>query len=268
MSDNKFGHHSVPLDTVLAGNVTLLSPNNDVSIRTCESTDLILAAINPIQGFRLDHNVYKFRTFLWEIDTGTIKEQIKYFDYIGLPLSAKVFSGNKSVHAVTVLDEDLANEEEYRELYNWALKILTLCDQNCRNPSRSVRIPGAYREPGKKQRLISLGSRVSLKDFKGWLSQYGHLKPKPKEKRPFVEGEADYSQLSVWARIQLSKGIDFRKGRNATWYALAYDFALAGYSEDHAINILGQFFQEERDFKEKEWEITISSAYKHVGDDK
>src|ERR1041385_5795781 len=175
VSDSKFGYHSIPLEFALSDSVSLLSPNEEFSLRICDSSNLILVAINPIKGFRLDSNVYKFRTFLWEIDTGSIKEQIKYFDHIGIPLSAKVFSGNKSVHAVTVLDQDLSSEAEYRELYAWALSILTFCDQNCRNPSRSVRIPGSYREPNKKQRLIDLKGRVKLEDFKRWLNQYPHL---------------------------------------------------------------------------------------------
>jgi|ERR1700688_2930052 len=266
VSKNKFGYHSLPLENIFKEKVTLLSPNNDVPISECNSSDLLLVAINPIQGFRLDSNVYKFRTFLWECDTGSIKDQIGYFKHLKLPLSAQIFSGNKSVHAITVLDEDLPDEKTYRYLYNWALKVLTMCDPACKNPSRSVRIPGVYREPGKKQRLISLNGRIKLKDFMDWLNQYDHLRPKVKEKKEIPEGEADFSRLSAWAKIMLTKGIVFKSGRNRTWYGLAYDLALAGFTEEQTIEILGQRFQEESDFKEKEWLTTIKSAFDHVKD--
>lgn len=269
VSNSKFGYHSIPLEKVLSGSVPLLSPNEQSGLQHCKSSDLILAAINPIKGFRLDSNVYKFRTFLWEIDTGSIPQQIEYLKNCGVPLSAQVFSGNKSVHALTVLDEDLSSEAEYRELYAWALRIMVLCDQNCKNPSRSVRIPGAYREPGKKQRLMDMTDRISIASFKTWLNLHESCRPKPRQKRLPIDGEEDdYNRLSIWARINLKKGIDFKLGRNKTWYSLAYDFALSGYSEDKTIDILSKYFTEERDFKEKEWLITIGSAFKHVEENK
>jgi hypothetical protein len=268
VSKNKFGFHSIPLENALSGQVTLVSPNEKVPISYCDSSELTLVAINPIKGFRLDSNVTSFRTFLWEIDTGSIPKQLGYFEKIGIPLSCTIWSGNKSVHALTVLDQDL-DEKKYREYYQWALNVLTWCDQNCKNPSRSTRIPGAYREPGKKQRLIDMRERVKLSTFEAWLNQYEHLRPKVREKKEIPEGGADYSLLSVWVRIMMKKGIDFaNRGRNATYYAIAYDFALAGFSIETATEELLKRFTEERDFKEKELLVTINSAFKKVNEDK
>ena len=252
----------------MSGRVTLYSPNDTIGIQYCDSSELTLVAINPIKGFREDSNVLKYRTFLWEIDTGPLQQQIDYIKNSGIPISAWVFSGNKSVHAVTVLDQDVQSDAEYREMYQWALRVLTMCDQNCKNPSRSVRIPGAYREPGKKQRLIKLENRIPIANFRAWLDAHSDMKPQKRQRKPFVEGEENFDRLSPWAQINLSQGIDFRKGRNRTWYALAYDLALAGYSEETAIETLGKRFYEERDFKEKELLITIASAYKHAEEDK
>lgn len=264
VSKNQFSFHSIPLKDALDGPITLLSPNESVPISYCNSSELTLVAINPINGFRNDSNVTAFRTFLFEIDTGSIKEQIGYFKHLGIPLSAQIFSGNRSVHALVILDEDL-DEKSYRYLYEWALNILTMCDHNCKNPSRSVRIPGAYREPDKKQRLIGIGNRVSHKDFMGWLNQYPHLRPKVRQKK-VLTGAPDYEKLSKWARYMLKNGLDFKKGRSNTWYALAYDLALASYSEEQAIEILEQHFEPESDFKEKEWLTTIRSAFKKVSE--
>lgn len=265
---NKYAYHSIPLKNAMDGRITLVSENPNQPTRYCDSSQLILVAINPIKGFRQDSSVTNFRSFLWEIDVGPIKEQLGYLKHIGVPISAQIFSGNKSVHALTILDQDLPDEKTWRYLNKWTLNILTMCDDQCLNPSRNVRIPGAYREPGKKQRLISIGERVKLSDFMAWLNKYEHLRPKVKEKKPLPDGEPDLARLSPWARAMLSKGVSFRNGRNQGWYGLAYDLALAGFSEDQGIEILGKRFTEEDDFKEKEWLTTVKSAFRKVGEGK
>jgi hypothetical protein len=262
--NSKYSYHSIPRNSAMDGRISLISENTNQPTRYCDSKDLIFVAINPMQGFRKDSSATKFRSFLWEIDSGPLKHQIEYLKRIGVPISAQIFSGNKSVHAVTVLDEDLPNEKTWRYLCSWALKILTMCDDKCKNPSRSVRIPGAYREPGKKQRLISIGNRVKLKDFIAWLNKYEHLRPKVREKKRIISGQPDFSRLSPWARAMLTKGITFKNGRNQGWFGLAYDLALAGFSEEQGIEILSQRFTEEDDFKEKEFLTTIRSAFKKV----
>src|ERR1035437_5479321 len=152
VSNNQFASHSIPLQSAMEGTITLVPPDPTYPVRYCDSSELLLVSINPIQGFRKDSNVQKFRSFLFELDTGSTKEQLGYFKHLKLTTSCQIFSGNKSVHALIVLDQDLPDEKTYRELYVWALSILTMCDRACKNPSRSVRIPWAYREPGKKQR--------------------------------------------------------------------------------------------------------------------
>ena len=63
----------------------------------------------------------------------------------------------------------------------------------------------------------------------------------------------------------LKNGIDFKgKGRNQTWFAIFVDFAKAGFTEEQAIEELGKRFDEEHDFKEKEWLATMKSAYNYA----
>lgn len=268
VSDNEFGYHSIPLEKALDGEIELVSPNPNSPPRICHSSDLIFTAINPINGFRRDECSTAFRTFMWEIDFGSIPDQLGYFKKQGIPLSVQVFSGNKSVHAATILEEDLPNEKDYRNLLLWGLNIMSNCDQNCKNPSRSIRIPGGYREGGKKQRLISIGQRVKLKDFMDWLNKYPHLRPVAKAKREIPEGQPDLDRLSGWVRGMLIEGMTFRNGRNQTWFAVAVDFALAGYSEEQAIEALAPKFEEECDFKEKEWLTTITSGFRYAREGK
>lgn len=265
VSPNKWGYHSIPLSEALNGHIKLVSPDN--SIRSCDSTELILCGINPINGFRRDENVTAFRSYLVELDLGNIKSQLGTISHLKMPFSAQVFSGNKSIHTVICLNEDLKDEKTYRLIGEWIFNIVTLADRNCINPSRSIRIPGAYREPGKKQRLFQLNQRISHEEFFKWLNKYEHLRPIVKEKKIVPLGEGDYSLLSPWARAMLIKGIDYKdRGRNQTWFSLSYDFCKAGFTEEQTIEILEKRFEPEHDFKEKEWLTAINSGFKNFKD--
>lgn len=263
VQDSKFATHSVPLEEVLGNEVKLVAKDPKYS-RVVNTDNLLLVALNPIRGSRADDKVTNYRSFLIELDVGTLKEQIKTIEHLKMPFTAQVFSGNKSIHTVITLDEDLNNETEYRMIAKWIFAIVTTADDKCENPSRCVRIPDAYREPGKQQKLVRLNRRISHKELFAWLNRWQHLTPKLKPKREIPEGEGDYDKLSTWAKYQFKNGIEFKTGRNQTWYALAYDFALAGYSEDQTIQELSKYYKEERDFKEKEWLGAIASAFKIV----
>ena len=264
VSDSKYPTHSIPLEEVLFDKVTLI-PKDPKYTKIVSSDKLVLVALNPMkEGLRCDEIVMKYRSFLIEMDTGSIPIQINTLKHLKMPFSAQIFSGNKSVHTVITLDEDLKNRIQYDLIVKWIYAIITTADKACANPSRAVRIPEVYREPGKKQRLIELRQRVSHTELFAWLNRWPHLMPKLKPKRVIPEGEADYSKLSNWAKSQLKRGIVFKNGRSNTWHALAYDFALAGYSEEQTIELLGQHYQEESDFKEREWLGTIESAFKRV----
>jgi hypothetical protein len=268
VSNSQFSYHSIPLSEILTGAITLISPNQEVPARKVECEHLILVSLNPIKGFRNDKNCYTFRNFLIELDNYDRDLQIGYIKKLGIPYSSIVWSGSKSAHVLISLSEDLTNEKIYRDIYKWMLNIASLSDQALGNPSRSIRIPGAIRpETGKEQELIEMGGRISHKELFDWLNQYEHLRPKAREKK-VLTGQGDFDRLSPWARWQLKKGIQFAKGRNATWYALAVDFAKAGYTEDQTTEILEKHFQEEHDFKEKEWLRTIRSGFEYVNNER
>lgn len=272
VSHNKYGHHSLLLEEVLDKEIVTLIPTQaSLEARNLEfkeenfekvSTDkLIFVALNPIKGWRDDDSVTKYRNFLAEIDEGSPKDQLDYIKKIGIPYSAIIHSGNKSLHVLISLDFDLPTYEKYYETAEWILNIATMCDPLTKNPSRSIRIPGAYREPGKKQRLVELKGPTKIEDLAKWLNKYPEAKPKKKEKRE-PSGEMDFSQIRPWVSKKLIDGIN--ENRNQTWYAIGYELALAGYNEDDAVEKLSRFFTPDRDFKEKEWKTAIKSAFKHV----
>lgn len=268
VSHNKYGYHSIPLYAVSSDEVPLISPHSNVPIRYIHSNDLTLVSLNPNNKWREDKSCTAFRNILVEIDTGSIKSQIEYIKTINLPYSAIIFSGNKSAHVLISLDQDFPNEETYRLFAQWTLRAIPLADQKTFNPSRSIRIPGAYREPGKKQRLIEFKGPVKIADLADWLKKHPEARPNNKPVRERTSDEFNYDKIRPWAKKRLARikefGLDKRKGRSNQWYALAYEFALSGYAESDTIEILGGFFTPEKDFKEKEWKTTIRSAFKTV----
>ena len=264
ISDCKGGYHSMPQSTVLSGEVPLVHPEQNKPIRKVKTDELTMLCINAVKGWRRDELVTSCRTFLWEIDIGSLSSQIQYVKTLNLPFSSSTFSGNKSIHFLTVLDQPV-DIKTWRLLCLWGLSIGTLFDQNCKNPSRSVRIPGVIRQDtGKEQRLIEIKSRVKLEDFMAWLEQYPHLRPKEREERKNLTSENDYDKLSMWAKTQFRDGIDFSRGRNKTWFSLACDLAKSEYSESEAEEILMQYFSPEHDFKEKEFLMSIHSAFTYM----
>jgi hypothetical protein len=276
VSHNQFGYHSIPLENAMNGPVVLVPTQDSLDkrkitleqgIERMESIQMILCALNPIRGFREDLNCTAFRNFLVEVDYGPLPEQLAYVRKIGLPYSACIFSGNKSLHFLVSLDTDLPSENVYRHFSEWILNIVSLADNKTKNPSRSIRLPGAWREPKKLQRLVEIRGQTPIKDLVKWLNEHPDAKPIQSAKRE-ISGEPNFYKIKPWVHSVLHNGIDPRKGRNQQWFSIACEFAVCGYSEDDTILKLEGFFVEDRDFKRKEWLTAIRSGFKYVYDRK
>ena len=264
VSPNKYGYHSMPLSSAVAGMPSLVSPNSEIEIQKVNSDDLLLVALNPIQGFRQDGNCTAFRNFLLELDYGELSAQIEYVKRLGIPYSASIFSGNKSIHFLISLSEDLPNENIYRKFSKWILNIATAADQNTSNPSRSIRIPGVVRpETGKKQELIGFNGSVNIAGLVLWLNQYPDCQPKEREKKT-ISDKPDLDKVPRWVQSLLQNGLDPTKGRNLQWFSISCEYTLSGFSESDIVDILSMYFVPERDFTEREWLTTIQSAVKYI----
>jgi hypothetical protein len=270
VSPNQYGFHSVPLSMALSERVTLVPPNPwqgktiEESIQYCNSSELRLVALNPIKGFREDNNCLAYRNFLVEMDEGPLKQQYDYIKALEMPYSAIVFSGGKSLHYLITLDKDLPDEKTWRKVSEWILAIVTLADPNTKNPSRSIRIPGPARDQ-KKQTLVEFKGPVTTGALSGWLGRYPHLIPREREKRVRMEGvDPRLENMNPWVVKVLTYGLDPTKGRNKQWFAIACEFALAGFSEDDTFDILESFYQEDRDFKRREWKSAVRSGFKFI----
>lgn len=270
VSHNEFGYHSVPLDVAMSDEFTvpMIPPTPfygktlEESVQYVGSDRLALIALNPIKGYRQDANCTALRSFLIELDVGPLDQQMKYVTDRAMPYSACIFSGGKSLHFLICLDHDLPDIKMYHHLAHWLLGIMTMADEKCKNPSRSIRIPGCKRGD-KKQTLVKIGERVKVADLYAWLLKYPNEEPKPVERNIMV-GEMDVSKISPWVLHELQNGINVEKGRNTRWFAIAVDFALAGFEEEMAYNFLLQYFQPEHDFKQREFNTAIHSGFKHA----
>lgn len=288
VSPNKYGYHSIPLENVLKEEVTLVPTPDSVDKRNeqrrgrnlldlswedcfekCPTDNLLLVALNPIKGFREDHNTTSYRSFLVELDYGPLKTQVDYIKQIGIPYSALVFSGGKSIHCLITLDQDIPDYESYYTMAEWILSIATMADPNTKNPSRSIRIPGAEREPGKRQLMVEYKGTTKLADLAAWLAKHPDAKPKKQERANVSEHEINLELMKPWVLRTLGHLKEYGvfpsgQSRNRGWFAISCEFALMGYEEDDTLDMLSTYFTPDRDFKEREWRTAIRSAFKYI----
>jgi len=263
VSHNKYGYNSINQEDI--ENPFLIAPEDTklVDVQITED-DIIFATINPINGSRQDKNVTKFRSFLIELDDGTLPEQKKYVEDMGMPYSICVFSGNKSLHYGIVLDEPLSNKNTWKDINQWILNIMSKSDQQNKNPARNIRFPGNKRTNGKglKQSLVEMNGRVKKSDLIKWLNKHIDCKPVPIIRKIKNNTVPSLKNIPKYVKDMLENGI--YEERNSNWFNVACAFANIGYEEEDVINILENFFTEEKDFTYREWKTTIKSAFKRV----
>lgn len=131
--------------------------------------------INPLTSLdkRTDDNVSCYRNFLFEFDTGTREEQLNMLNKVQLPITSKVWSGSKSIHAIIGLADTLTTD--YRLAWQaLALEMSELApDVSCKNPSRLSRIGGHYRSNGNIQELVELGPFIKNDKIKELVAKHG-----------------------------------------------------------------------------------------------
>ena len=132
---------------------------------------------NPVDGQGVkNENVTAFRYALVESDTMPIPEQDAMYRRLQLPITALVYSGGKSLHAIVKIDAKDSDEyyERVNFLYDYLEKEGLSVDKQNRNPSRLSRMPGVTRN-GKMQYLAA--TNIGKKSWSEWVD--------------FVEGNAD-----------------------------------------------------------------------------
>lgn len=112
--------------------------------------------------------IARFNTFVIEYDDGaTTDEQAKRFLKHDLPFSFLVWSGNKSVHAWVILDQDVSREE-FLDCQAMLCSIFPTADKSVlKTPNKLVRFPsvdGEYNQP-----ILEYRGAVKKESFVEWL---------------------------------------------------------------------------------------------------
>jgi len=112
-----------------------------------------------------DNDVSAYRHVLVEMDERPKAEQEKALRDTGMPISALIDSGGKSIHAWVRVDAPDRKEWEARRdlIYN----LIPGIDPKNKNPARFSRLPGAFRN-GSPQRLIA--TQIGPESWADWLS--------------------------------------------------------------------------------------------------
>lgn len=261
VTSGKYGAHSIAQPEI-GPEIPLRTPDKQFTI---SEDDIQMVGVNPIDGWKRDENVTDFRNFMLEFDDGTLHSQLEYVKNSGLPFSACVFSGNKSLHFAVAVTQGYS-ENIWRFINQWILNILTKADQQNKSPSRGIRFPGNWRKNGakKKQILLELNGRISQSELNNWLSK--HMDKKPKIERPPVESYGKFISEGELPPAILLKLQRLRDGtqdnRNSSWFKIATFMAKNGISISSAKNVCETYFVEEPDFKRSELMNCIKSAYR------
>lgn len=137
---------------------------------------------NPMDGKGVKNdNVTEFRYALVESDNMSLEKQNAIMRELELPITAMLYSGGKSIHAIVRVDAD--NYPEYRKrvdyLYDVCKKNGLTNDNQNRNPSRLSRMPGVTRGD-KKQFIIDTNiGKSSWDEWKEWIESVNDDLPDP-----------------------------------------------------------------------------------------
>ena len=124
--------------------------------------------INPFDGLGVDDaNVVSYKHVLVESDEIDISKQIAILKALKLPISALVFSGGKSVHAIVKVDAPSQREYKRRVdfIYETCNKNGLKTDTSNKNESRLSRMPGVVRG-NHKQFLIA--TDLGFQNYEQW----------------------------------------------------------------------------------------------------
>jgi hypothetical protein len=268
ISPNKYGYNSVTKEDINKG--VYLQPHKGTNAKPvfCSLDNATMLSLNPVKGERRDENVTALRSFLVEVDFGSLKEQYDYINSLKMPYSVAIFSGNKSIHFGIVLDDDLPDLDSYKVIAEWILRIADKADQMTKNPTRCIRFPNVIRkETGRLQKLLEVKGKVSYADLSTWLKKHPDKDPRIEynlKKRTSEVYYEDVTEIPAWVLEKLKFGVNEGNGRNNEWFIIFTHFAKAGLTEDEMVYKLEEYFSPERDFTLREWKTIAKSACRTI----
>jgi hypothetical protein len=97
-------------------------------------------------------------------DLFPLPQQLAFWAAVPLPIAALIYSGNKSIHAIVALGDEITSKNDWDRIVKGQLFRNLLsplgADASTANPSRFSRLPGHVRsDTGREQRLLYLCSQ-------------------------------------------------------------------------------------------------------------
>lgn len=137
---------------------------------------------NPLDGKGVKNdNVTSYRYCLIESDQTSIEQQYAIIKELELPVVALVYSGGKSVHAITRIDA--RSLEEYRRRVDFTYSVCQknglIVDVQNRNPSRLSRLPGVCRKDKKQYLIASNIGKSTWEEWREWIDAVNDDLPDP-----------------------------------------------------------------------------------------
>ena len=124
---------------------------------------------NPLDGKGENNaNVTRWKYCLIESDSDSMEKQYSLFKAMNLPIVFLVHSGGRSLHAITRVDAE--NAQQYRqrvkELYDFCKKSGLTPDEQDKNESRFSRLPGVQRA-GRWQYIVE--RNIGAESYEAWI---------------------------------------------------------------------------------------------------
>lgn len=189
--------------------------------------------INPVLEGIKENNITSYRNFLFEIDPekeewatfnneqklAELSRQRQYFIDKGVPTSAIIYSGNKSLHILMCLEDELPSRGIWKFTREWIQNILTEIDPNS-SAVIGVRNPlNTRKDTNISPKIIQLGKRITYDELVLWLNKFPDTKPKAKLKNL---DESRMDSKAIKALVEQSGKGDMRK-RSKTFLEGQYD---------------------------------------------
>lgn len=131
----------------------------------------IFVSMNPMRaGGKRDDDVTAFRHVLIESDKLSEIEQWRHIVASGVPVTAVIRSGGKSVHAWVRVDarDKTEHAARFKIVFDYLVANGFTPDDKNKNPSRFSRLPGCVRGKN-RQELLSL--KIGADSFGAWMSE-------------------------------------------------------------------------------------------------
>ena len=182
MTDNIFVNSSFK-GTVRSAHITKafssLSAWSEAEISSADGVVVGLNSTDEEHCPREANSISTFRNLLIEMDDASLtpEQQIQIIEDSGLPYSAAVFSGSKSVHFIISLDEPVDDLENYKQLHASLVAAINhpAVDYQTSSPAQWTHVPTFNRVKNgksKQKKLLRIGNRIKAEDIQAFLEKH------------------------------------------------------------------------------------------------